>query len=246
MPDESLSGEDLPQDPPSVGRAYSEPVQSRDGEGWGVYEVCRRRRLPRMIFKKPVAPLLELDLSGTGTDLVLPALRSPCTAPDEQDSEDEGRDFDASCQAERRPRYSPYHNVNASKGAQEEGEGDLPPLRLLLDQLEIDEHRRAQSEAQSQPPSDALLADKLLTALISVKERTSPAPQLRDLRATNEAEAATPVPIPSLSAVARSVPHHPGQVKLGTVSSSGAAIQCTTGGRTAASVHPQRGGLHAF
>ena len=247
MPEESLSGEDLPQDPPSIGRAYSEPVQTRDGEGWGLYEVCRRRRLPRMIFKKPVTPLHELDLPGTGTDLVLPTLRTPSTAPDEQDSADEGRDFDASCQAERRARYSPYYTVNASRGAQEEGEGDLPPLRLLLDQLEIDEHRRAQSEAQSQPPSNALLADELLTTLIPANERTSPAASRDGRPAAKTTEAATPVPTqPSLSAVAGLAPRHTGQVKLGAVSGSGAAIPCTAGGRTAASVHPQRGGLHAF
>ncbi|KAM5544266.1 hypothetical protein V8D89_001926 [Ganoderma adspersum] len=245
--DESLSGEDLPQGLPSVARAHSEPLQTCGEEGWGVYEVCRRRRLPRMIFKKPVTSLPELDLSGTGTDLVLPALRSPCSAPDEQDSADEGRDFDASCQAERRPRYSPYHNVNASRGAQEEGESDLPPLRLLLDQLEIDEHRRAQSEAQSQPPPDAPLADKLHITLIPTGERASPASSRRGRRATKTADATTPVPTPSLSTVARLAPRRPGQVKLGAVPNSGVAIPCTSGGCTAAAaVHPQRGGLHAF
>ncbi|PIL25302.1 hypothetical protein GSI_13191 [Ganoderma sinense ZZ0214-1] len=241
-----LSEESLPaeaQGSAAIARAQSEPLP-RDEEALSVYEACCQRKLPPMVFKKKLAtPLPEVAI-----DLVLPALRVPCSAPDQQDSADEGRDFDASCQPERRARYSPYQTTNASGGAHQESEGDLPPLRLLLAQLEIDEHYRAQSEAQYESSSDPLPADKPLnTPAPATKKRKRKSPTTsRRRRAATTANATTQVPTPSLSAVARPATSPSGQVKLGAVAGSAVAIPYTSGGRTAAVVHPQRGGLHTL
>ncbi|KAI1788117.1 hypothetical protein LXA43DRAFT_1097582 [Ganoderma leucocontextum] len=244
---ERLSGRDLANGSPAIARARSDPPetssQSRGEEALSVYETCCQRRLPPMNFEKPVASSLELDLPRMGMGLVLPALRVHSSGSDPQGFTDEGRDFDASRRPERTARHSPYHVIpNAPRGAHKESETDLPPLRLLLDQLETDEHRRTQSESQSQAQPETTLAYKLLIHQAPAKKRRSPTSSRRR-HAVRTVESATPVPTLSSSAAARVAPRYPGQ---GTVSGSGVVNPCTAGGRAAAAVHPQRGGLHAL
>ncbi len=246
---ENLSTDDLASSPPAIARARTDPPetssQSRGEVALSVYEACRQRRLPPMIFKKPAAAPPELDLPDTGHGLVLPALRAqPSDSDDPQDSADEGRDFDASGKRERAPRHSPYYIANASRGAHKEGDSDLPPLRVLLDQLEIDEHRRAQSES----PSETILADKLLSPQAPAKKRSvAPTSARGRRRRAVKTEAATPVPTQlSLSAAGGAAPLHPGTFKFRAIAVSGVGNACTPGGRAAAAAHPQRGGLHAL
>ena len=254
----SLSMGDAAKSTPFVVRARSDPPvtssQSRGEVAPSVYEACHQRRLPPMNFKKLAAASSGLDLPPMGIGLVLPPLHDS-SASDRYDSADEGRDFDASSQTQPTARHAPYHIPNGPRSLCKESRTDLPPLRLLLGQLEVDEQQRAQSESQSQShsQSSATLANKLLILQALARKRGAPTiPHQPSRGIAKKVECAAPTvpalrPRPiALARPTRAPACYLGQFKLGTGSGPGVTVTRVAGNRSAAAVHPQRGGLHAL
>ena len=174
-----------------------------------VYDMCSQRRLPPMDFARIVKPVYKRARHHErppAANLVLPAIRADASRIDGDEADSKGRAFDASLQTGRDSRHQPYHIPDMATGAHQQqqqdrrraSENDLPPLRVLIDRLEDDEHRRAR--AHSQFKFQVPLTDNLLAPPTAPGGRSrSPTPSRHRGGASTVAPRLVPRPMATLS-----------------------------------------------
>ncbi|TBU46778.1 hypothetical protein BD309DRAFT_1016864 [Dichomitus squalens] len=134
-----------------------------------------------MNFAQVVKPSLERERAQERrvVNVVLPAIRADTCRPSEDQLDFEERGIDAARKSERSSRHRPYRIPSMATGAHRQtqkerrkaSENDLPPLRLLINQIEYDEHRRVQMRAQFR--FQVPFADKLPIPAAAPMKRSS-------------------------------------------------------------------------